>query len=301
MICQLTGGTADEFVDVYPTKFQPNEIESKDIQFALKRLTGLEVKEAEILKILDALGFEVKDQSQIANRKSQIFAVPSWRHDVSIEEDLVEEVARIVGYDKIGEELPASKSAGEYQPTETRKKELRKTLTNLGFDEAISYSFIDMRNDDKFGLIPNLVVENLDEKFITLEDSIIEGATRMRPSLLAGLLDAVRTNFNHQKRDVKLFEIGKVFSASQKENDLPNERELLALILTGNETLQNKALPLRQLDFYDAKGALESATDAAKLPSLDFRAIDVKHLRKGQSAEVVSGGKSVGTIGRLND
>ncbi|HXH70668.1 MAG TPA: hypothetical protein VNI60_10105, partial [Pyrinomonadaceae bacterium] len=259
------------------------------------------VEEAEILKILDALGFEVKDQSQIANRKSQIFAVPSWRHDVSIEEDLVEEVARIVGYDKIGEELPVSKSTGEYQPTEPRKRDLRKTLANLGFNEAISYSFIDTRNDEKFDLIPNLVVENLDEKFITLEDSIIEGATRMRPSLLAGLLDAVRTNFNHQKRDVKLFEIGKVFSASQKENDLPNEREFFALVLTGSETLQNKTLPLRQLDFYDAKGTLESAIDAAKLPSLDFRAIDVKHLQKGQSAEVVSGGKSVGTIGRLND
>ncbi len=218
-----------------------------------------------------------------------------------MEEDLVEEVARVVGYDKIGEELPASQNAGEYQPTESRKKDLRKTLVNLGFNEAISYSFIDARNDEKFDLIPNLIAENLDEKFITLEDSIIEGATRMRPSLLAGLLDAVRTNFNHQKRDVKLFEIGKVFSASQKENDLPNERELLALVLTGSETLQNKAIPLRQLNFYDAKGALESAIDTAKLPPLDFRAIDVKHLQKGQSAEFFSGGKSIGTIGRLND
>ncbi len=301
LICELANGTAGEFVDVFPEKFIPNEIESQDIHSAVKRLTGLEVEREEILRILRCLGFEIKAQSKIENRKSEIYIVPSWRHDVSIEEDLVEEVARIVGYDKIGEELPASQNAGEYQPTEARKKDLRKTLTNLGFNEAISYSFIDAQNDEKFDLIPNLIAENFDEKFVTLKDSIIEGATRMRPSLLSGLLDAVRTNFNHQKRDVKLFEIGKVFSASQKENDLPNERELFALVLTGNETLQNKAMPLRQLDFYDAKGALESAIDAAKLSPLDFRAIDVKHLRKGQAAEVLSGGKSVGTIGRLND
>ncbi len=300
LICELAGGAAEEFIDVYPTKFQPNEIESKDIQFAVKRLTGLEVEKEEVLQILSALGIKQKD-SALRTQHSGLFVAPSWRHDVSIEEDLVEEVARVVGYDKIGEELPPSFSAGEYQPTEPRKKELRKTLVNLGFNEAISYSFIDARTDEKFDLIPNLIAGNLDEKFITLEDSIIEGSTRMRPSLIAGLLDAVRTNFNHQKRDVKLFEIGKVFSASQKENDLPNERELLALVLTGSETLQNKAMPLRQLDFFDAKGALESAIDAAKLPTLDFRAIDVKHLRKGQSAEIFSCGKSVGTIGRLND
>ncbi len=301
LICELAGGTVGEFVDVYPTKFQAKEIESPDIQAAVKRLTGLEVEAVEIARILNALGFEIKDQSPIANRKSQIFLAPSWRHDVSIEEDLVEEVARIVGYDKIGEELPASRSAGEYQPTESRKKSLRQTLANLGFNEAISYSFIDTRSDERFDLIPNFVGENLDEKYVSLKDSIIEGATRMRPSLLSGLLDAVRTNLNHQRRDLKLFEIGKVFSASEKEMDLPNERELLALVLTGNEILQNKAMPLREFDFYDAKGALESAAGAMNLQALNFQPKDVSHLRRGQSAEISLNGKAVGTIGRLND
>jgi len=300
LICELAGGTAEEFVDVYPVKFQPKEIESENIQFAVKRLTGLEVEETEIFHILNKLGFEIK-KSQISNLKSQIFAVPSWRHDVSIEEDLVEEAARIVGYDKIGEELPASKSAGEYQPAENRKKELRKTLADSGFDEAISYSFIDTKNDERFALVPNLAAENLDEKFVTLKDSIIEGAVRMRPSLLSGLLDAVRTNFNYQKRDVKLFELGKVFSASDKENELPNERELFAFVITGNEILQNKAMPVGELDFYDAKGTLESAANALNLPELEFNPTPTKHLRQGQSAEVRVTGKFVGTIGRLND
>lgn len=293
LICELAGGTAEDFVDVYPTKFIPKEIESKDIQFAVKRLTGLEVENAEILRILNALGIDKTSET--------LYLSPSWRHDIVIEEDLVEEVARVVGYDNIGEELPPSSSAGEYQPNEMRKLQLRKTLANLGFNEAISYSFIDTKHDEKFDLIPNLIHSNLDEKFVTLQDSIIEGATRMRPSLLSGLLDAVRTNFNHGRRDIKLFELGKVFAASIKENDLPEEKELFALVLTGNENLQNKAMAIREFNFYDAKGALESAVDAINLSSLDFAANDVKHLRKGQSAEILSNGRAVGTIGRISD
>ena len=293
LICELAGGEAGEFVDVYPTKFEPNEIESKDIQNAVERLTGLEVEKEEISRILNALG--------ITRKSETVYLSPSWRHDIAIEEDLVEEVARIYGYDKIGEELPPASSAGEYQPNEMRKLNLRRTLANAGFNEAISYSFIDTKTDEKFDLIPNFVDENLDEKFISLKDSIIEGSTRMRPGLLSGLLDAVRANFNHSRRDVKLFELGKVFSASSKENDLPNERELFALVVTGGETLQNRATMLREYDFFDAKGALEIAADALNISALEFSAANVRHLQKGQSAEVLLNGKKVGTIGRLSD
>ncbi len=292
LICKLANGTAGEFVDIYPTKFTPNEIESKDLPAAVKRLTGLEVEKTEILRILNALGIEQKAET--------IYLSPSWRHDLAIEEDLVEEVSRIVGYDNIAEKIPASKSAGEYQPTESRKKSLRRKLTSLGFDEAISYSFIDTDNDQKFGLIPNLLAKDLEEKFVSLTDSIIEAATRMRPTLLAGLLDAVRTNFNFQKRDLKLFEIGKVFSASEKENDLPNERELFSLVITGNEVLENKALPVRALDFYDAKGAVEATVTALNLTPLEFIAAELKHLQKGQTAEILLNGKSIGALGRLS-
>ncbi|MGC2237893.1 MAG: phenylalanine--tRNA ligase subunit beta [Pyrinomonadaceae bacterium] len=313
LICEFAGGEAGEFVDIYPTKFKANEIYSKDIQYSVNRLTGLNVEKHVIQRILYSLGIENKilppmfdgtdfkflDEKE--RRSETIYVSPSWRYDIAIEEDLVEEVARIVGYDNIAGELPPAYSAGEYQPGEMRKMNLRQTLANLGFDEAISYSFIDTKHDETFALVPDFVHENRDKKFVELKDSIIEGAVRMRPSLLSGLLDAVRTNFNHQRRDVRLFEIGKVFSASSKEHDLPNERELLALVLTGNETLQNKALAARELDFYDAKGAIESAIDAVNASSLEFVAKDAKHLRKGQSAEILSNGKAIGTIGRLSD
>ncbi|HEX8370281.1 MAG TPA: phenylalanine--tRNA ligase subunit beta [Pyrinomonadaceae bacterium] len=297
LIGELAGGEAGEFVDVYPAKFTPNEIESKDIAGAVKRLSGLDVEEKEILQTLSALGID----SRPSTPGARLFTAPSWRHDIAIEEDLVEEVARLVGYDKIEEKLPFSQSAGEYQATEPRKKHLRRALANLGFDEAISYSFIDTRHDETFELIANLTDDNAEEKFVTLQDSIIEGAVRMRPSLLSGLLDAVRTNFNHRQRNIRLFELGKVFAATANEDGLPKEQELFALVLSGSETLENKAMPVREFDFYDAKGALEAAIEAINLPALEFAAKDVKHLRRGQSAEIRAGGKSVGTIGRLND
>jgi phenylalanyl-tRNA synthetase beta chain len=300
LICELAGGEAGEFADVYPTKFEPNEIESNNIQTAVKRLTGLAIETEEILRILDALGIKEHD-SKLKTRNSKLFVSPSWRHDIAIEEDLVEEAARVYGYDKIAEELPPARRAGEYQPNEMRKFHLRQTLANTGFDEAISYSFIDIKADEKFDLIPDLVHENPDEKYVSLRDSIIEGATRMRPTLLSGLLDALRANLNHSRRNVRLFEIGKVFAASNKENDLPVERELFALVLTGNETLQNKAMAIREFDFYDAKGALESAADAINISSLEFSPTDAKHLRKGQAASVIYNNKQIGTIGRLSD
>jgi phenylalanyl-tRNA synthetase beta chain len=297
LIIELAGGIAEDLVDVYPTKFVQNEIEVEDISHEVEKLTGLEILEGNASDLLNKLGFK----SAFPINKSIIFTVPTWRHDISIKQDLVEEIARHIGYDKIGSELPPSQSAGEYQPTELRKKSLRRAMADLGFDEAISYSFIRADFDDKFQIINGLIDENADEKFITLQDSIIEGAERMRPSLLSGLLDAVRTNFNYQHKNVRLFELGKVFAHAIGENSLPKEQELFSFVVTGSETFDKKAITGKELDFFDAKAALETAIDSINLPSLEYVAKDVKHLRKGQSAEVFLDGKSVGTIGRIND
>ena len=301
LICELAGGERGEFIDVYPTPFIAKEMESSDISGAVKRLTGLEVNTQECVRILNALGILAKEQSQIENRKSNVFVSPSWRHDIAIEEDLVEEVARHVGYENIADELPPAFGAGEYQPNEMRKAHLRQSLTDLGFDEAISYSFIDTSFDEPFETVPGVIDDTTDEKFVTLQDSVIEGAVRMRPTLLPGLLDAVRTNFNHHRRDISLFEIGKAFGARGGEDHLPYERELFSLVVTGGEKLEERATPLRQLDFFDAKGALESALDAAGVSGVEFTTEDVKHLRNGQAAAVLLNGKNVGFLGRLSD
>ncbi len=296
LIQELAGGELGEFIDVYPTKHKRNKVESDDLSSSVKRLTGLEVSKYDCTRILEALGISTSDASQ-----SGVFTSPSWRHDIAIEEDLVEEVARHTGYEKIADELPPAYGAGEYQASEVRKKLMRQTLVDMGFDEAISYSFIDTKFDDQYELIPGLVDENYEEKLVTLKDSVIEGAVRMRPTLLPGLLDSVRLNLNHQRRDIRLFEIGKAFAAGQGEDNLPAERELFSMVLTGGDLLKKRLSATRALDFYDAKGAVEAALDAVGFESVEFRNAEAKHLRAGQTAAIYIDGGCIGTIGRLNE
>jgi phenylalanyl-tRNA synthetase beta chain len=145
------------------------------------------------------------------------------------------------------------------------------------------------------------VDENAAEKFVTLRDAVIEGAVRMRPTLLAGLLEAVRLNFNQQRKDIKLFEIGKCFAARESEDGLPVERELLGVVVTGGDAMANRSMTTRETDFYDAKGAVESALDAAGFSDVAFVADDFPHLRSGQTASISMNGKNVGNIGRLSE
>ena len=300
LICEIAGGTATtEAIDVYPERrkevlipFRPGRVQS---------LTGLEVKPEEMLHILETLGFNLKETAEIEGLN---FVVPSWRHDMEREEDLVEEIARQTGYDKIAEELPPAFGAGAYQPSEAGKKALRRVLSDAGLNEAISYSFIDAKHDHDFELLPDLIddfIEGNAAKFVTLRDSIIEGAVRMRPTLLPGLLTALRENFNRGARHIRLFEIGKIFAAFGGSGELPTEKEALALAITGGKILENRSEPERELDFYDLKGSLEAAASAMNLPDLTFAAAEIRHLRRGQSAQILINGARVGTIGRLAD
>ena len=300
LICQLAGGSANEFVDVYPTRHTPKEVDSKDVSRAVRRLTGLSVPTEECERILTALGIISKEDAEASDLVQKTYIAPSWRHDIAIEEDLVEEVARHTGYENVEDELPPAYGAGEYQVNEVRKKVIRRTLADMGFDEAIGYSFVDTRHDGMVAEVPGLVDNESTEPFITLQDSVIEGAVRMRTSLLPGLLDAVRLNFNHQRRNLKLVEIGRVFAASG-EGDLPKEREVFAIALTGGQLNEARSTAIRDLDFFDAKGAVEAALEAAGAPEAFFSAEDVKHLRPGQAASIAVGERNVGYVGRLNE
>lgn len=311
LICELAGGVAtidalDVYVNPVPGKtatLRPPRVEG---------LTGLKVETAEMLRILSALGFELFDEKPTHLTVN----VPAWRHDVAIEEDLIEEVARHTGFDKIKTELPPASLAGEYHSTEIRKRALRQSLSALGYNEAISFSFIDPAHDEEFDLIPAFAGPGRARKFVALRNPIIENWTRMRPTLLPGLLDAVRHNLNQGTRDVSLFELGRVFVRSlppgavtdsrmdsffERDPELPLERESVALALTGGVLEADRAAAARDFDFYDLKGALEAAREALKLPALNYSAADFRHLRAGQAAAVSLNGTQIGSIGRLSE
>lgn len=278
LICELAGGIATEDrLDIYPRPFVSRTVTLRPRRVA--ELTSVSVERAEIVRILSGLGFELLNEAE----QELNFKVPSWRVDVKQEEDLVEELARHTGYDKIGSELPPSSASGEYQPSEMKQRLLRRALNAFGFDEAINFSFAPKQTDDQ----PEL------------KNPIIEDAAFMRRELLPGLLSSLRHNLNHGIRDVRLFEIGRVFGAVSP-GELPDERVGLALVATGGAVQANKAQPERELDFFDVKGALETAVEWMGLEPLTFTQTAATHLRAGQSARIeLSDGTEIGTIGRL--
>ena len=288
LICELAGGLpTEDVIDVYPEKLQPRSITLR-IQ-RVKDLTSLSVAPAEMDRILTALGFAKQSESH----EELVYIVPSWRNDVDQEEDLIEEIARHTGYEKIASELPPSSSSGEYQPGEMKQRILRRALNSFGFDEAINFSFISREGTDLLGIT--------DESQPLLKNPIIEGSAWMRRSLLPGLLNSLRHNFNHGNRDVRLFEIGRVFSA-QAAGELPAETLSLGLIATGGAVEEARVLADRDLDFFDLKGAVETAVEWMNLPALKFAQTAAVHLRPGQSASIeLANGLEIGSLGRLSD
>ncbi|HEV2802155.1 MAG TPA: phenylalanine--tRNA ligase subunit beta [Pyrinomonadaceae bacterium] len=313
LITELAGGTATvDAIDIYPQTPAPQVI---PLRFArVRELTSLDVPPGDSIRILRALGVEqaVTDgagqwgvtgaQSVSAETRAQAsFVSPSWRTDLRIEEDLVEEVGRHFGYDKVVDTLPATNVVGEYGAHEMRTRAARRALNASGFDEALTFSFIDTTHDEQFELLPGLVERDGESPFVTLSNPIIEGAARMRLTLLPGLLESVRHNFNHGTRDVRLYEIGRVFAATADPSARPHEVTACALVATGIATEEGHAGASRELDFYDLKGALESALDATGVAAPEFVAASVRHLREGQAAQILLAGRAVGTLGRLAD
>ncbi|HEX4899019.1 MAG TPA: hypothetical protein VFV61_00720, partial [Pyrinomonadaceae bacterium] len=294
LICEIAGGAATEdAIDVYPNKEPQASIEFDPAR--VEALTSLRVPESEMERILTGLGFEATNVAAGARR----FKRPSWRVDVEREEDLVEEIARHWGYDKMGSELPPTVLSGEYQHDELKLRSLRRVLKGMGFDEAINFSFIDSAYDDAFALIPAFA--NTEAGFVTLKNPIIDEAVRMRPTLLVGLLTALRHNLNHGVRDVRLCEIGRVFAKSMA-GVLPGEREALALLASGGVVQAGRAEAASETDFFDLKGALEAGVAAMNLGPLRFEAATVKHLRAGQAALISLDEIGViGSLGRLTD
>jgi phenylalanyl-tRNA synthetase beta chain len=292
LICEIAGGTATEnAIDVYPKPQAPRVVTLRPAR--VPGLTSLFVDTNEMTQLLTGLGFEKTSESP----NGITFKVPSWRIDVEQEEDLVEEVARHTGYDRITSELPPSNMSGEYQPTEFKQRTLRRALNAHGYDEAINFSFI--RPQEQFDLIPTFAGQETEK--VELENPIIEDANSMRQTLIPGLLDSLRHNMNQGLRDVRLFEIGRVFNISG-ERGLPDERIALAMVATGGALNENVAQASHELDLFDVKGALETAIDWMNLVPLNFKEISVKHLRPGQEGEIsLASGEQIGTIGRLSE
>jgi len=249
-------------------------------------LTGVEVTPSKAADILTGLGFELVTEDEGESE----WIVPSFRVDVSIEEDLIEEVVRHVGYDAIPATLPAWNGAGEYLPGEERRRILRQTLLAHGFYEAISFSWCSGEVLSAIGAPPGLPIANpLDQQ-----------ENELRTSLLPGLLAAVARNFRFGIDDVRLFEIGKVFTHA---GGRLTETEHLALAITGRNLPDDwRGQPTGE-NFHTLKGILELLCDVLHCSSMTFAApvegTTLPGFLPGQAALLQVAGQTVGRLGRI--
>jgi phenylalanyl-tRNA synthetase beta chain len=286
MAAEIAGGQVLKgAIDVYPAQITRDDVSLRESR--VERLTGLKAPIERAAEILRALQFEVKVN---APEKQLRALAPSFRVDISREEDLVEEVARHVGYDFVDVTLPVWSGAGKYLGGDKQRRNVRRALTALGFDEAYSFSFVNGERDRLFrrGAGPPA----------TLMNPIDVNQSEMRASLITGLLDAVQHNFNQGSRDVKLFEIGRVFEASSPD-ERPTEREVLGLAMTGS-VVPDSWRSAGQIDFYDLKGAVEVALSTLNVSGFTINRAGVEYLHPGQSAALARDGEEVGRFGRLH-
>ena len=257
------------------------------LKFAnVKRLLGVDVPQAESVDILTRLGF-VEESS---DAEGIVFTVPSFRFDVSIEADLIEEIARVFGYNNLPETPGMTAQRLPRIPERIRTvAALKQRLVADGYQEAINYSFID----------PELVSSVCPEsQTVVLKNPISAEMSVMRPSILPGLLSTLSYNLNRQRERVRLFEEGLVFEKVAGEI---KQTRCLAGLIYGSADPINWIQPKKLVDFYDIKGIVESLADKGQhAEPVEFVKSEHPAMHSGQCAEVRFSGKCVGHLGAIH-
>lgn len=279
LIEQIGAGRREgEIIDVYPAPRGPVDVGLR--RERITRLLGTSVDDADVVRILSGLGFGV-----IAAPEGWRVRVPTMRVDVVREADLIEEVARHYGYDRVPSHFPplgAMPPAPD--PRMARKRLLRHVLTGAGFSEAATYTFIDRADA--------AACSDGHDAPVPLAYPLSETLAVLRPSLLPGLVDSVARNRRHDMRDVRLFEIGASFSRAG------GERHSLAFALTGAGVPEHWGGGHRPVDFFDAKGVVERIGEALRLP-LTFAGAARPYLAPGCAATIAAGATPIGIVGQL--
>lgn len=286
------GGAARGLIDAYPGKADPGPI-AFDVE-EVKRLTGLDVGSSEMTNVLGSLGFECHGTGS----GSQIsVVVPYWRNDIKCAADLVEEIVRIIGYERIpiarlSSPLPQQRS--QSSPVVRRGsliKQLRDVLTSIGFQEILTYSLVSLAKLEK--LSPS---RELDVNPLRVANPMTREQEYLRTSLRPGLLATLARNQRSEAGGIRLFEIGKIF-LPQGEH-LPEEREMLCALFNGPRDELSWLSDREPMDFFDAKGLVESLLSRWALRAR-FRVADDRSVLAGRGADIVIEDDKIGIVGEL--
>lgn len=302
LLCEVAGGVAiSGGVDNYGGQRPPRTLVLRISRTA--ELLGIPLNHEKIIDVLVSIGFRCKEK----DADTLWVGVPSFRVDIEREVDLVEEVARLVGYNTIPTTLPTVHlSYPEQDQSRMIRSKIGDLLTGIGYFEAINYSFTTEKH------LPALGLPEGDPRcrLVRLLNPLSDEQSVMRSMLLPGLLENVQRNLNFQKNAIKLFEIGKVFTP-RGENEQPLEKTRLAGVLSGNRFGEASPFHYRQtaVDFLDAKGAVEYLLQGLRLWGMgDASVLDFSFPAPGridphcdplQCLTIRAGEQEVGCVARI--
>ena len=293
LILDLAGGQAARgIVDVYP-----GESETPAVTITAERIRkvlGVDMEMAEVARVLESLGFSQAGPARDGDAVA--VTVPYWRLDIGIEDDLVEEVARIVGYDSIPTTaISTSIPHHSPRPVIDLKERVRDLLAATGMRETISYSLTSLTEMGK--------VEAVDEwaEPLRLANPMSGEQAYLRTTLRAGALSGLASNLRVSRSEgVRIFEIGRVFipRPEARERELPDERETLVGVMAGPSQPVSWGARRSDIGFFDAKGVLELVFSGLRLNVLFERGTD-ELLHPGRTARMSSGGTALGVVGEV--
>ena len=285
LLIDICGGEAGPVIDVTNEATLPKRATITLRRSKLDRLIGHHVADAQVTDILKRLGCDVTE-----GQDEWKAVAPSWRFDMEIEEDLVEEVARVYGYNNIPDEpVQAGLVMGTHREADLSLKRVKTMLNDKGYQEVITYSFVDPK-------LQQLIHPG--QEALILPSPISSEMSAMRLSLWTGLLGTIVYNQNRQQNRVRIFESGLRFVPDNQANLGIRQDLMLAGAISGNRYEEHWDLAKGTVDFYDMKGDLEAILDlTGKLSEIEFRAEAIPALHPGQSAALYLDGKRIGFIG----
>jgi len=288
---ELAGGTVNKgIIDIYPEKYKSPNIDLRTQK--TNEFLGSSLSKDEMTSYLKALQMSVEEKDDIIQ-----VTPPSYRVDLLREIDLVEEVARMSGYDNIPVTYPSVKPSEKGDiPFLTLHDRVCEILTGIGFSEAITYSFISPDTADLLGAEQDSEIRS----FVDLMNPLTTEQSVMRTSLLPGLISTVKENIAHGESNLKLFEWGKIYIRDDS-NELPFEKLTLSGIMNGNYDSKKWYSELRPVDFYDMKGAVEVLLKSSGLSNYTFERRTIPEAYdKSSSCCLCCGDIIIGYLGKIN-
>jgi phenylalanyl-tRNA synthetase beta chain len=260
------------------------------------KIIGVPLSRDEAEAMLRSIEIEVEGTEEKSGEELLSVVVPTFRPDLEREIDLVEEVARLYGYDRIPSTLPeTSSNIGGLNREQRLRRRIASTMTGMGLYEAITHSFISPRwldlLDPKRSYLPSSVR--------SLRNPISEEMSVMRPTLIPGLLEALRFNLNRRVMEAFLFEIGKIF-IDEPGNKLPREPIVLGFVMTGKWIPKQWGREAEEADFYTAKGVLETLFSSLHVSDWSLEHCDLPFLHPTRSCNLLLGEHEAGYLGLIH-